>query len=438
MEEKNTIKNNKAWVVAVNMGYGHQRTAYPLKKVAFDNKIINANSYKGIPEKDKKIWKSSRNFYEFISRFKKIPFIGDFIFYLYNKIQEIPNFYPRRDLSKSSLLLRKMFSIIIKKEWGKHLIEKLKKKKVPFITTFFTSAFMAEIFDYPRDIYCVICDADIARAWAPLYPKKSRIKYFAPNSWTRDRLKLYGVKPKNIFLTGFPLPIENIGTEEMEILKNDLRYRLFNLDPKKEYSKKYNKLIEINLGPLPKVADHPLTILFSIGGAGAQKEMAIRFVKNLSERIKKGEIKIILSAGIREKVRDYFWEEIQHLGLKPVLDKNIEILYDKDIYKYFDKFNQKLRKTDILWTKPSELSFYSGLGVPIMIAPSIGSQEDLNRKWLLRVGSGIAQGNPNYVDQWLFDCINGGRFAEAAMEGFIKIEKKGVYNIEKIISNETY
>jgi len=39
----------KAWVVAVNMGYGHQRAAYPLKSLAYKGKIICANDYEGIP-----------------------------------------------------------------------------------------------------------------------------------------------------------------------------------------------------------------------------------------------------------------------------------------------------------------------------------------------------------------------------------------------------
>ena len=70
----------------------------------------------------------------------------------------------------------------------------------------------------------------------------------------------------------------------------------------------------------------------------------------------------------------------------------------------------------------------------IIIAPSIGSQEDFNRKWLLRLGSGMEQENPNYTDQWLFDLLNDGWFAEAAMQGFVEAEKLGTFNIKKIIS----
>jgi len=425
-------KEKKAWVIAVNMGYGHQRTAYPLSRIAVEGKVINANDYKGIAEKDKKIWESSRGFYEFISNFKRVPLLGGLAFSIFNKFQEIPSFYPKRDLSKPTFYLKKIFSMI-KDGWGKNLILKLEKKPLPFITTFFIPAFMAELFDYSRDIFCVICDADISRVWTSLNPRGSRIRYFAPNSWVVDRLKMYGVKEENIVLSGYPLPMENIGTGKMEIVKKDLASRILNLDARGKYYQQYRFLIEEHLGKLPKKKDHPLTILFSIGGAGAQKEIALSFVRNLAEKIKNKEIKVILSAGIRKEVKDYFFGNIKKLGL--TRNPGVEIIYDKDIKEYFKKFNQKLRKTDILWTKPSELSFYAGLGIPILIAPSIGAQEDFNRRWILRTGAGIVQQNPQYVNQWLFDYLKSGRFAEAAMQGFIEIEKLGVENIKKTINS---
>ncbi len=157
----------KAWVISVSMGYGHQRTAYPLRDLAPDGKVIPANNYQGISVSDKRIWETSRRFYESISRFKRTPLIGQAVFSIYDKLQKIPIFYPKRDLSKPTVQVRQIFSLI-KKGWGKHLIEKLKKKSLPLITTFFTPAFMAEVFNYPNDIFCVVCDADISRTWLTL------------------------------------------------------------------------------------------------------------------------------------------------------------------------------------------------------------------------------------------------------------------------------
>ncbi|MCX6759908.1 MAG: hypothetical protein NTW46_01010, partial [Candidatus Nealsonbacteria bacterium] len=377
---------NKAWIISASMGYGHQRTAYPLREIAYEGKIINVNDYDGIPLKDKNFWDSNRRFYEFISDFKKIPVIGEPLFGAFDAFQQIPAFYPRRDLSKPTFSLRKNYSFI-KKGWGQDLISKLKKNPLPIVASFFTPAFMAEEFKYPEDIYCVICDADISRTWAPLNPQKSRIKYFAPNNWVIDRLKQYGVKEKNIYLTGYPLPLENIGTRNKETAKEDFKIRLLNLDPTRWYTKQYRALVENEVGKVSGKSLRPLTLLFSIGGAGAQKEIVISFLKGLKEKIKDKEIKVILSAGTRPDVIAYFLRRIENIGLKRNVNKNIEIIYEQSVDAFFAKFNKKLKETDILWTKPSELSFYAGLGIPIIIAPSVGAQEDLNKKWLLRMGA---------------------------------------------------
>lgn len=436
------LSENKCWLVAVDMGYGHLRTAYPLIHLAFNEKIINANRYPGIPLKDQRVWENGRKFYEFVSRFKSIPLIGEFIFFAYDQLQKIFSYYPKRDLSKPNIVLKNIFGFI-ERGWGKQFIEQLsfyscsavgKNKKIPpFLTTFFIPAFMAEFFNYPGDIFCIPCDADISRSWVPLEPQKSRIKYLAPNTWVQNRLKLYGVKEENIFLTGHPLPLENIGNQKMEILKEDLRNRVLNLDPQRKYFEQYSPVIKKYLKKLPKKSDHPLTIMFTIGGAGAQKEIGIKIMKSLSQRIQFREIKIIISIGTRPEVKEYFEQNIKQLGLGLSLGKNIEIIFNKEVKGYFRDFNQALRKTDILWIKPSELSFFTALGLPIIIAPSIGSQEKFNRRWLLHLGSGIVQENPDYTDQWLFDFLNSGILAECAMQGFVEAEQKGVFKIEKII-----
>jgi hypothetical protein len=426
----NAQKTKKAWLIAADMGYGHQRTAYPLKDIAFGGKVINVNSYDGIPYKDKDFWLQTRFLYEFISRLKRIPLIGDFIFnVLLDRFQRILTYYPKRDLSGPTLMLRNNF-YFIKNGWGKDLIERLKKNPLPLVTTFFTPAFMAEEFKYPGQIYCVVCDADINRSWVTLNPRKNRIKYFAPCTWARDRLKLYGVNSEDIFLTGFPLPKENTG-EDLEILKDDLRHRLLNLDPNKKYRRTYEPLVKGVLGRLPEKPDHVLTIMFSIGGAGAQKEICIKAIHKLKKHIRDRKLRFIIAIGVKEGLRKYFERNIQDLKL----DGMVHIISGVTTEQYFKVFNEALRETDILWTKPSELSFYAGLGIPIIIAPPIGSQEDFNKRWLSHVGAGVAQENIEYIDQWFYDLLNGGDFAEMAMQGFMEIEKKGTYNIEKIIEN---
>jgi hypothetical protein len=216
----------------------------------------------------------------------------------------------------------------------------------------------------------------------------------------------------------------------MEILKNDLKYRLLNLDPKGEYRKVYGPLISGTLGKLPEKPDHPLTILFSIGGAGAQKEICVKAIHSLKDHIKKNKLRFIISVGTHTELGKYFSKNIKDLKL----DGWVHILFGNTMHEYFKTFNEALRETDVLWTKPSELSFYAGLGIPIIIAPTIGSQEDFNKKWLLHIGAVVPQENPAYADQWFYDLLNGGDLAEAAMQGFMEIEKLGTYNIERILN----
>jgi hypothetical protein len=427
-------KSKKAWVVTVDMGYGHQRAAHALRHLAH-NQVINANTHKSLATKDKKIWRDGRKAYESISRFKHVPVVGNIVWDIFDSFQRIMPFYPKRDLSSPTLQLKGTMRTIKKEEWGKRLIDFFKKKKLPIISTFFIPAYMAEFFKYPGNIYSVICDADISRAWAPLKPTMSKIKFFAPTKRVVDRLKLYGVNPKNIYLTGFPLPLENLGDERLSVLKCDLGHRLINLDPEKKYISQYKKTIIKHLGRknFCEKITHPLTLMFAVGGAGAQREIGIQIVKSLKQKILNQEIRINLVAGVHNDVAMYFKRELRKLGLYKTIGKSIKIILSNSKQDYFLKFNKALRTTDILWTKPSELSFYCALGLPIIIAPPLGSQENFNQEWLKKLGAGIDQYNPKYCNEWLFDWIESGWLAEAAMQGFLEAPKMGTFEIERII-----
>ena len=423
----------KAWVVSVDMGYGHQRAAYPLKGIACGG-IISANSYPGIPDKDKFIWENTRGFYEFVSRFKMVPLIGNKIFDLYDKVQQIPNFYPKRDLSKSNIELKEIFKFFEEGDWGKHLITKLSKRPLPFITTFFATAMMAEYYNYPNDIYCILCDADISRSWVPPNPQQSRIIYFASNRRVEDRLKLYGVRADRIILTGFPLPEENVGLG-LRTLKTDLGRRLIQLDPTRVYINQYRKVINTQVGQknLKLKLVRPLTITFAVGGAGAQRELGIDIAESLRDELIGGRMRLNLVAGVNKGVLQYFKDELKKRHLAQEIYKSIFILYKPNKMDYFKSFNKILRDTDILWTKPSELCFYCALGLPVIMAPPIGSQEKFNQKWLNLIGAGVDQEDSRYTSEWLADWLNSGWLAEAAMQGFTEAPKYGTYNIKKIV-----
>jgi len=428
--------HNKAWVVSVNMGYGHERAAFGIEDLAYGD-IITANNYPGIPESEKKQWLASRKLYEQISRLQPLPVIGPLAFGAMDRLQKIPDFYPRRDLSRPSLQLRQIYGAI-HHGLGKHLVEKLSKRKLPIVSTFFLPAFAAEEYGYPEDIYIVTCDTDISRAWVPLDPKKSRIKYFAANGRVVERLKLYGVKEENIYLTGFPLPKQMVGGPDATIVKSDLASRICNLDPKGIFIHKYAKILRDELGSerCEFKKKHPLTLTFCVGGAGAQHRLGIEIMQSLKTRLLKNEIRLNLEPGTKKEIANEFIQTAKNIGLKKCLELSLHIHSYDDRPTYFRNFIKTLRSTDILWTKPSELSFYAGIGLPIIMAPTIGSQEDFNKKWLETVNAGTPQLDPKYVNEWLYDWIDSGGLARFAWNGYIEAPTHGSYRIESVITGK--
>ena len=426
----------KAWVVAVDMGYGHERAAYALKDLSYGPVLI-ANKYPGIPKTEREHWKNLRKLYETVSRLKAVPLVGDMLFDVMDQFQQIEPFYPRRDLSAANIQLKQTYSLL-KKGLGKHLIELTKQHPLPLVATFFQAAFAAEELDYPNDIYCVICDADCSRTWAPLSPRTSRIKYLAPNGRVVERLKLYGVRPENIFLTGFPLPKELIGGPHIPVIKRDLSRRLQNLDPKGVFTDKYNTAVGRYLGKNWRYLDHkhPLTLTFAMGGAGAQRNLGLQIAESLSAKIIQGKIRLNLITGTHHDALTYYRQGIKELGLNKQLGTYVNILHQETRNQYFAEFSEVLHTTDILWTKPSELSFYTGLGLPIIIAPPIGSQEQFNKLWLQNVGGGIMQNDPRYVNEWLFDWVDSGGLARAAWNGFLEAPTHGAYRIDSLITGK--
>ena len=421
--------NRKAWVVAVDMGYGHQRAAYPLKDIAHE-RIINANSDKLISPKEKKQWHNSQKFYEWLSRGYSEGIAKIFFRSLY-KATNISPYYLYRDESKPTIIVTYLDSLI-KKGLGKSAVDFAKNEKLPFISTFYVPAIAAAYYKL-KNVYCVVTDVDINRIWVAKDPK-AKIIYLAPTQHTVKRLTLYGVPKERIFLTGFPLPKENLGGRDLRVLKKDIANRLPNLDPNRVFIPTYNSIIKKTLGrSVRKRSDHPLTVMFAVGGAGAQTEIAIEIVKSLRTKLLKKEIIFILSAGLRNEVKAKFEEGINKIGLKSLLGKNIKVIFAMSKKPYFEDFNKALRNTDILWTKPSELSFYTALGLPIILSEPIGPHEEYNQKWLIDMGSGHVQEDPRYTNEWLFDWIDSGRLAESAWKGFLEAPKLGTYNIEDIL-----
>lgn len=422
--------HSAAWVMSADMGYGHQRAVFPLQFIA-NGGLITAGKNDDSSEKEQKQWARLLNVYESFSRAHGIPFVGKPIFGLIDSLMHIPSFYPIRNLSSSTYQVDLLESNI-KNGLCNGMLEKIKTKQLPLITSFYAPAIAADMNGYDP-VYCIICDADINRVWVAKEPWESSINYFAPCGRAAQRLKSYGVPEERIFLTGFPLPLELIG-DNLSILKTDLAQRLQYLDPNNRFWAMHSRSVEHFLGRkntrLKK--ERVLTISYAVGGAGAQREIGERIAKSLARRLSAGQIHLNLIAGIRTDVRDFFLD-VQ----RSVSPDHITVIYAPTLNEYFQQFNRAMRTTDILWTKPSELSFYSGLGIPIIMTPTIGSQEKFNRQWIHEIHAGMRQENPDFTDQWLFDLLDNGLIAEMAWSGFLKARKLGTQKILEVLETGT-
>lgn len=423
----------KAWVATVDMGLGHQRATYPLLRVAEDGLITVGRESTSDPA-EQKLWNRMRRTYESLSRVRSVPIIGRPLFGLLDAMQNIPPFYPISDMSRPSVQV-KLLSSFIDKGLCRGMVEKIQANPLPLITSYLAPAMAADKARHGR-IYCIICDAEINRAWVAEDPASSRIHYLAPCGRAVMRLKSYGVPDERIFLSGFPLPLEVLGGEDLALLKADVAQRLFRLDPRDRFWPLHgrNVLHFLEDHNCQDKSDRSLTITFAVGGAGAQTEIAHQIALSLRDQIERGEIRLNLVAGIREEVNTLF-EKIK-ADILPG-SPHLRIIYDSNIRGYFRKFSDVIRTTDVLWTKPSELSFYCGLGMPIIIAPPIGAQELYNRKWLLEIQAGIDQEDPAYTSQWLMDLLAEGRLAESAWDGFLKARKFGTYKVFEILETGT-
>ncbi len=418
------ITKNQAWVVSVDMGYGHHRAADAFRDIARE-RIITANTDEVVGEKERRIWRQFQNAYEGVSRISDLPVIGRPIWKAYDYFQRISDRYPYRDLSKPNLgtyYLDRLVGLGL----GASIVKHCRTADIPLLTTFFVPALAAGRAGL-KNVCCVATDTDISRFWVANDAKSSPITYFAPTDMARRRLLQYGVPDENVFLTGFPLPQENVDT-----VKEDLRKRLARLDPERQFINRYRECIEREVGA---VGDRQgiATVTFAVGGAGAQLHLAADILKGAAPFIKKKQLRLNLVAGVRPEVAAFFRGAIAQAGLEEEFGTGVRVLLAPNIASYFRQFNEWLRETDILWTKPSELVFFSALGIPILMTPPLGSHEEFNRDWLQMMGAGFMQLPPQYAAEWLADWSKKAILAEAAYNAYSKAPRHGTENVKALL-----
>jgi hypothetical protein len=424
---------NDIEVVTINMGYGHWRPAYALAQ-HLGTPILESDSDPLAGPIEQARWAALRRRYERISRLSQLPLLGWPLRRILDFFTRIEPLHPNRDLSKPSMGAKYLKKQILQKGLGSDLANHFKKMGSALLPTFYGPAIAADYLGCER-IYCLVTDSDVNRVWVPADSQNTRITYLAPAPRTVRRLLAYGVPRDRILLTGFPLPPERLGGPDLPTLRHDLAQRLGRLDRKGVFRKELGPIVSRELGHPLDSDSRPPTLAFAVGGAGAQKELAPVFLRSLLPLLRDGKLRCTLIAGVRPEVKAYFETTLSKLGATDLLDGPIQILFESQLTTYFDRFNAALETTDILWTKPSELTFYGALGIPLLLAPPIGVHEIYNGRWATENGAALHQYDPRCTGDWLSDWLDDGTLAHAAWCGYTRLPKQGIYNIGQAVAS---
>ncbi|MFL5264146.1 MAG: DUF6938 domain-containing protein [Anaeromyxobacteraceae bacterium] len=419
-------------VVSVAMGYGHLRAAHAVAR-ALGAEVLHADAPPLASDEEARLWKHTRLAYEATSRLSQLPWVGGPLRSALEALTDIPRLHPLRDLSGRTAAVRAV-ERLLHRGVGRGLVDALHASGAPLVTTFYVPAIAADRAGCRR-VHCVVTDADVNRVWATAEPAKGRIRYLAPSRRVARRLVAYGVPPERITFTGFPLPDELVGGASLETLSRNLAARLVRLDPEREFRRAYRDELARFLGPLPgELQGSPPLVVFAVGGAGAQAELARVFLPRLRSAVLGGRMRLALVAGTRREVADGFRRELDRARFGAAAANAVEVLEASTFAEYYDRFNALLARADVLWTKPSELTFYAALGLPLVFAWPVGTHERYNRRFAVEAGAGLRQGDPRYAADWLAEWLADGTLAGAAWSGFMRLPKHGLYRIVEAVT----
>jgi len=415
-------------IAGVEMGYGHLRAAYALA-AALGAPVVHADRPPVAGAEEVRLWRSARRLYEATARASQLPVLGAPLRALLDSLTSIPHLYPKRDLSRPTLQARSL-DRLVRKGLGAGLVEQLRRTGAPLLTTYFATAVVADAHGC-EPVYCVVTDVDLNRVWVPMDPRRSRIVFLTPTRRALKRLQAYGVPRSRIEFTGFPLPPELLGGPDLETLRRHLAGRLVRLDRKGIFREQARSEIHYFLGvELPRDQERrPPLLTFSLGGAGAQAELARALVHSLAPLVGDGRLRLCLAAGIRPDAAARFTRWIAEAGLGDRLGGDVRIFEAADLDGYFAGFNQLLAETDILWTKPSEMTFFGALGIPLVFSHPVGMHERYNRRWAIENGAGLKQREPGHAGYWIKEWLAEGTLAAAAWSGFMRLPKFGLFHI---------
>ncbi len=419
-------------VSAIDMGYGHLRPAAALAE-EFGTHVSRGDRAPLADARDRATLSRMHRVHMMLSLGPGRPIVGAAMQRLLESVTFIPRMRRRGELAAPNAAARHLRSLI-DRGFGNALVSHLKRTGAPLISTYFAQAVVADAARAPN-VFCVVTDSDCNRVWVSHDPSSSRIRYCVPMRRTARRLESYGVDPARIHVTGFPLPPSLLGGPDLPVLEGHLGSRLLRLDPTGAFRREARPagLERILSLSAPGEASAPLRLTFAIGGAGAQTGLAGDLLRALREPLHRGAVHLTLVAGVRDEVAARLEAFIARHAPEAARAGAIEVIHDPTFDGYLRRFETCLAATDVLWTKPSEMTFFAALGIPLVLAPPLGHHERGNGTLARRKGFGLDAPALADVGRWLESHLHDGTLARAAWAGFTRMSSDGTYRVAELV-----
>ncbi len=392
-------------VASAHMGYGHLRAAHALAE-AIGTGVVRIDAPPLASPREVRTWARARAAYEALSRLAAARATRVVCAPLLRALTAIPDASRGRDLSRPDGAARAL-DRLAGDGLGAGLCARLRATRAPLLATFYAPAIAADRRGAPG-VHLVATDVDLHRVWAPADAARTGIRYHVPASRTAERLRAYGVPAGRIAVTGFPLPPGLTGPAG-----------------ERAYSERLARL-----GGARRDG-RALEVAIAIGGAGAQTAIAREALLALRPGLITGRLHLTIVAGQRRDVARGLAAARDAAGIPRAV---AAVLFAPDFPSLYGAFNDLLARIDVLWTKPSELVFYAALGLPLVLAPPLGVQEEANREHVLAAGAAVDQGDPREAGGWMLALLEAGRLADAARAGRAGLPRDGTRRIVEAVT----
>ena len=187
----------------------------------------------------------------------------------------------------------------------------------------------------------------------------------------------------------------------------------------------------------------PRRYLLSIGGAGAQQKLFEDIIRHLLPQVRAGRVTLLINTGDHFEVWNSILSHIPELGAlaethfdhyesaKAFIEKDegltgVQVFCHKDIFAAVYVTNLLMRVSDVLLTKPSELSFYP---VPKIMIHRVGRHEMWGAIRSAEVGDGSYEcEKTDEVLAMLDEITNGDEILPALCRCILRAKAAGIYN----------